>query len=260
MTQSEADWPPHFHVKSKETAGSASLSVYSGEQMVAHANLPQHFAENSGNVPTLVVTDGDSTLIQQEVIDELAAAAGVGPQVSAITEAAMAGGLDFSDSLHARVALLEGLPVSVFAEVRSRLTLTPGAEQLIEWTHARGAKFGVVSGGFTEVLEPLARQLGIDFVLANHLEVENGRLTGKVMGPVVDAHAKVEALTEWAEGTPENAVAIGDGANDIPMLQAAGVGIAFCAKPAVLLEVQSSISVPQLDLVIPLLGHLVPHQ
>lgn len=258
MTTSEADWPPHFSVKLEEAAGSASIFVYEGEGLVAHSVLPENFRSAQGSLPTLVVTDGDSTLIQQEVIDELAAVAGVGTEVSAITEAAMAGGLDFSSSLHERVALLEGLPVSAFDEVRSHLTLMPGARELIEWVHARGAKFGVVSGGFTGVLQPLVEELGIDFVLANDLGVEDGLLTGKVVGPVVDARAKVKALTAWSDGRPENVVAVGDGANDIPMLKAAGVGIAFCAKPVVLAEVESYISVPRLDLVVPLLGHLPP--
>lgn len=255
MNQSEADWPPNFTVRSEEAAGSASLFVYEGGQLVAQSHLPGNFMATPLAVPTLVVTDGDSTLIQQEVIDELAEVAGVGTQVRAITEVAMAGGLDFSTSLHERVALLEGLPVSAFDKVRSRLTLMPGARELIEWVHARGAKFGVVSGGFTEVLQPLVEELGIDFVLANRLGVEDGRLTGKVVGQVVDARAKVEAFTAWSGGKPDAAVAVGDGANDIPMLQTAGLGIAFCAKPAVLAEVGSYISVPRLDLVIPLLGH-----
>ncbi len=256
MVQSEADWSTEFNVRLKMADGSASLFVYEGEgDLVAHSTLPPAFTPPSPGLPSLVLTDGDSTLIQNEVIDELAHVAGVGSQVRAITESAMAGGLDFSHSLHKRVALLKGLPTSTFDEVRGRLRITPGTKKLIEWTHAQGAKFGVVSGGFVEVLAPLTEELGIDYLMANHLEARDGVLTGRVVGPVVDAAAKVDMLREWSGGAAKTAVAVGDGANDIPMLQAAGVGIAFCAKPAVLEEVPSYISVPRLDLVIPLLGH-----
>lgn len=184
----------------------------------------------------LVVMDVDSTLITAEVIDLLAARAGSDDEVAAITEAAMHGELDFAASLHARVATLAGLPATVLDEVRGSLVLTPGAVELVAGLAARGWPLGLVSGGFGEVVGPLATSLGIERWQANGLEVADGRLTGRVRGPVVDRAAKAAALRRWADELHvpmPRTVAIGDGANDLEMLAAAGLGIAFNAKPAV---------------------------
>lgn len=203
--------------------------------------------------PVLVVTDGDSTLIHQEVINELAAAAGVGAQVEALTSAAMHGHLDFSESLARRVALLKGAPESILDEVRGRLTVMEGARILVDWVHSVGGKFGVVSGGFVEVIAPLIEDLSIDYLVANRLEIQDGVLTGRVRGPIVDAQTKTRCIEEWSGGHTQRAAAVGDGANDIPMLETAGAGIAFCAKPAVRDSAPSYLNVPRLDAVIPLL-------
>ena len=180
--------------------------------------------------------DVDSTLITCEVIELLAGHAGSRDVVAAITDRAMHGEIDFATSLHERVATLAGLPVGVLADVQAEIELTPGARELIGELHRRGWPVGVVSGGFAEVVEPLAAALGIRHVRANHLEVADGVLTGRVRGPVVDRAAKESALREYAalEGINlADTVAIGDGANDLAMLAAAGFGIAFNAKPLV---------------------------
>lgn len=208
--------------------------------------------------PVLVITDADSTLLAEEVIDELAALAHVKDQVAAITEDAMQGEMDFTTSLHMRVALLKGLPESALATVRDRLTVTPGAERLISWTHQVSGKFGVVSGGFEEVLRPLVDRLGVDHLAANRLEIEDGKLTGRVLGDVIDADAKVTCLRSWSDNRPESSAAIGDGANDIPMLTTAGLGVAFCAKPAVREAASSYLDTPLLDGVVGLLGDNLP--
>ncbi|MDN5570525.1 MAG: phosphoserine phosphatase SerB [Propionibacteriaceae bacterium] len=205
----------------------------------------------------LVVMDVDSTLIQDEVIELLAAHAGRGAEVAAVTEAAMRGELDFSASLHRRVATLAGLPESIFDEVRADVRLTPGARTLVATLRDLGFAVGVVSGGFLEVVAPLAAELGITHVHANSLEVVDGVLTGRVAGPVVDRAAKAETLKRFAEaeGLPlSRTVAIGDGANDLDMLAAAGLGIAFNAKPAVRASADTALSLPHLDAVLYLLG------
>lgn len=205
----------------------------------------------------LVVMDVDSTLIQQEVIELLAAKAGVGDQVIAITDSAMRGEIDFAESLIARVALLKGLPESVIEEVRNEITLTPGARTLVATLHKLGHSVALVSGGFTEVIEPIAKDLQIAHVRANSLEVIDGALTGKVKGPIIDRAAKATALRDFAaiEGvTLEQTIAIGDGANDLDMISIAGLGIAFNAKPAVKAAADSSVSAPYLDSVLYLLG------
>ena len=201
--------------------------------------------------------DVDSTLIQDEVIELLAHHAGRGAEVAAVTERAMRGELDFTQSLHQRVEALAGLPESVFEEVRAAVTLTPGARTLCRTLLRLGFTLGVVSGGFIEVVAPLAEELGIKHVATNNLEVVDGILTGKVLGRVVDRAGKAESLRAFAaaEGLPmSRTVAIGDGANDIDMLAAAELGIAFNAKPLVRAQADTSVTVPYLDAVLYLLG------
>jgi phosphoserine phosphatase len=205
----------------------------------------------------LVVMDVDSTLIQQEVIELLAAKAGVEADVKSITDAAMRGELDFAESLKARVALLAGLPEAVIAQVQSEIALTPGARTLVKTLHQLGHSVALVSGGFTSVIEPLVKELGITHYRANTLEVIDGKLTGKVIEPIIDRAAKATALRDFAEieGVQlEQTVAIGDGANDLDMISIAGLGIAFNAKPAVKAAAASSVSAPYLDSVLYLLG------
>ena len=205
----------------------------------------------------LVVMDVDSTLIQQEVIELLAAKAGVEADVKSITDAAMRGELDFSESLKARVALLAGLPEAVIAQVQSEIALTPGARTLVKTLHQLGHSVALVSGGFTSVIEPLVKELGITHYRANTLEVVDGKLTGRVIEPIIDRAAKATALRDFAEieGVQlEQTVAIGDGANDLDMISIAGLGIAFNAKPAVKAAAASSVSAPYLDSVLYLLG------
>lgn len=195
--------------------------------------------------PGLLVMDVDSTLIDEEVIDELGEAAGKGEEIADVTERAMRGELEFCDALRARVALLEGLPVSVFDTVHDKLHFTRGALELIDTLHEHGWKVGVVSGGFHEVVDRLAAEGHIDLWIANRLDVEDGKLTGKVLGEIVCKTVKLHALRAWAErlGVPmSQTVAVGDGANDIPMIQAAGLGLAFCAKPKTQLAADESIN------------------
>lgn len=206
----------------------------------------------------LVVLDCDSTTIQDEVIELLADVAGTRRLVAEVTERAMRGELDFAESLRERVATLAGTPEAVFADAYARVRLTPGIRELIEATHARGGLVGVVSGGFHEVLDPLAADLGLDRWRANRLEVADGRLTGRTVGPVVDAAAKAETLREWAQeaGIPLTAtMAIGDGANDLAMMQIAGISVAFNAKPVVREAADVSVE-HDLAHVIPLLDRL----
>ena len=182
----------------------------------------------------LIVMDIDSTLINEEVIDLLGEEAGVGARVAQITERAMRGELDFRQALEERVGLLTGLDKSVFDRTFARVTFTPGALELVEAAHTRGWKVGVVSGGFHEVADRIVAAAGIDYCLANRLEVVDGRLTGRLAAEIVTKERKLEALRTWAAElglSMGQTVAMGDGANDIPMIQAAGTGIAFCAKP-----------------------------
>lgn len=205
----------------------------------------------------MVAFDMDSTLIQTEVIDELAMAAGVGEEVSAITEAAMNGELDFKESLIRRVALLEGLDEKVLEEIAENLPLTSGAERLIRTLRTLGYRTAILSGGFSFSGAALQRRLGIDFVFANELEIENGRLTGKVSGEIVDGARKAALLAQLAEQEGlrlEQTIAVGDGANDLPMLDAAGLGIAFHAKPKVRASAEQVISNLGLDGILYLIG------
>ena len=205
----------------------------------------------------VVLLDMDSTLIQQEVIDLLADKVGVGEKVSKITESAMRGDIDFTTSLKERVALLAGASEEIFTDVFESISLTPGALDLIKTLHKLGHKVGVVSGGFLNVIEPLLRDLRIDFYRANTLEVIGGKITGRISGPIINREAKAEALVEFAkkEGVELNqTIAIGDGANDLGMIEIAGLGIAFNAKPKVKLQADASISTPYLDSVLFLMG------
>jgi phosphoserine phosphatase len=205
----------------------------------------------------LIVLDVDSTLVRGEVIDELAARAGRAAEVARITAAAMNGELDFAESLRARVGVLAGLPVEVLDEVREALVLTPGARTLIRTLQRLGFRCGIVSGGFTQITGPLADALGLDFSAANTLEVVDGKLTGGLVGEIVDRPGKARALARFAEqyGIPlEQTVAVGDGANDLDMLNTAGLGIAFNAKPFVREQAHTALNQPYLDSVLQVLG------
>ena len=205
----------------------------------------------------LVVLDADSTLIREEAIELLADAAGSLALVTEVTERAMRGELDFAESLRERVATLAGLDADVLASARERMTPTDGVHELVERVHAARGLVGVVSGGFHELLDPLAERLGLDFCRANRLEVSDGRLTGRVDGPIVDAAAKARALDEWASasGIPRsNTIAVGDGANDLEMLGHAALGVAFCAKPVVREQADVAIDTPDLSAVLALIG------
>ncbi|MCT1640027.1 MULTISPECIES: phosphoserine phosphatase SerB [Dietzia] len=205
----------------------------------------------------LVVFDVDSTLVQGEVIEMLAAHAGKEEEVRAVTERAMRGELDFAQSLHERVATLAGLPATVLDEVAASIVLTPGARTTIRTLKRLGIRCGVVSGGFIQVISGLVEELGLDFAKANTLEIVDGHLTGRVIGEVVDREAKAAYLRSFADElgiTLSQTVAVGDGANDIDMLTTAGLGIAFCAKPALREVADASLSKPFLDTVLFVLG------
>ncbi|MDI2098152.1 phosphoserine phosphatase SerB [Ruicaihuangia caeni] len=205
----------------------------------------------------LVVLDVDSTLIENEVIELLAEEAGSLDEVADITERAMNGELDFAASLRARVATLTGLSTGVFERARQRVTVTNGAERLIEGVHSAGGRVGVVSGGFHEVLDPIAEELSLWNWSANRLAVLDDRLTGEVDGPIIDAEAKAEALRRWAGelGVPmSRTVAIGDGANDLKMMAIAGLSVAFDAKEPVRRAAAVSLDQRDLGQVLPLLG------
>ena len=208
-------------------------------------------------VKRLVQLDVDSTFIQQEAIELLAAKAGVLTEVSKITDAAMRGELDFAQSLLARVGLLRGLPETVFDEVRDEITLTDGASDLVKLLHGQGHVVSLVSGGFVNIMQPIVDELKIDYFKANTLEVVDGLLTGQVLGSIVDRAAKAQALTEFAldaHVAMENTVAIGDGANDLDMMALAGLSIAFNAKPVVIEAADLSITEPTLSSVAQLMG------
>jgi len=205
----------------------------------------------------LIVLDVDSTLIENEVIELLAEEAGSLTEVAEITHRAMSGELDFAESLRARVSTLAGLDTGVFERVAPRILVTAGVPELVETVHSAGGMIGVVSGGFHEVLDPVAEKLGLDFWRANRLGVADGRLTGLVDGDIVDAAGKARALVEWAgtSGVPlASTVAVGDGANDLLMMAAAGLSIAFDAKPRVRDHADVVIATRDLSQVLGLVG------
>jgi phosphoserine phosphatase len=205
----------------------------------------------------LVVFDVDSTLIEDEVIELLAECAGKRAEVAEVTDRAMRGELDFTGSLKARVINLAGLPESVIQESLSKITITKGARELIAAIHNAGGKVAAVSGGFTQLLEPLAKELKLDYYRANQLEIIDGKLTGQVTGPIIDKPAKADALTQWATElglSIKNTVAVGDGANDLDMMQVAGLSIGFNAKPRVRQSADVLIAENDLSEVIGLLG------
>lgn len=205
----------------------------------------------------LVVFDVDSTLIEDEVIELLADCAGKRAEVAEVTDRAMRGELDFTGSLRARVLNLAGLPESVIQESLSKITVTKGARELIAAIHNAGGKVAAVSGGFTQLLEPLAKELKLDYYRANQLEIIEGKLTGQVTGLIIDKPAKAQALTQWANElglSIKNTVAIGDGANDLDMMQVAGLSIGFNAKPRVRQSADVLIAENDLSEVIGLLG------
>jgi phosphoserine phosphatase len=217
---------------------------------VQAANLTRHGMR-------LIVMDVDSTLIQGEVIEMLAAHAGCEAQVAEVTERAMRGELDFEESLRARVALLKGIPASAIHEVYDAIHLNPGARTMVRTLRRLGYRFAIVSGGFSQITSRLATDLGIHYQRANELEIVDGVLTGNIVGEVVDRAGKARALREFAAelGIPESAtVAIGDGANDLDMLSAAGLGVAYNAKPVVRSQAHTAVSVPYLDTIMYLLG------
>ncbi|HEX2743159.1 MAG TPA: phosphoserine phosphatase SerB [Streptosporangiaceae bacterium] len=244
------------------------MDVSGGNPAALRADLARAAAEQGVDVAVqrgglhrramrLIVMDVDSTLIQDEVIDLLAARAGCAAEVAKLTESAMRGEQDFASSLRERVALLAGLEAGVLDEVRGELRLTAGARTLIATLGGLGYKFGIVSGGFVQVIEPLAAELGIGYVAANVLEIAAGKLTGRLSGAVIDRAGKADALRRFAAdaGVPlSQTVAIGDGANDLDMIAAAGLGVAFNAKPMVRDAADTSLSVPYLDAVMYLLG------
>jgi phosphoserine phosphatase len=205
----------------------------------------------------LVVMDVDSTLIEQEVIDLLAEACGVGEQVRSITESAMRGELDFEASLRKRVSLLKGQPSTIIDDVAAKISLTPGARTLIRTLNKLGHGVGLVSGGFSQVIDPIAQQLGIANVRSNTLEIIDNVLTGNLTGPIIDRAGKAQALKDFAaveKISLANTIAIGDGANDLDMIATAGLGIAFNAKPKVQEAAQSALNAPYLDSVLFILG------
>jgi phosphoserine phosphatase len=220
-------------------------------------DLAVELGGSARNLKRLVLLDMDSTLIEQEVIDLLAEYSGKSQIVSDITAKAMSGELDFKQALSARVELLAGLDESVIDQVRQKITLTKGAQQLITELHNLGHKVGVVSGGFIDVIEPILKDLEIDFYKANKLDIRDGKLTGNVVGKVIDGSEKLAALKEFVDKEGINiqqTVAIGDGANDLEMIQAAGLGIAFNAKPKVAQSADTTLNIKDLSAVLLLLG------
>ncbi len=239
-----------------------SVTTLRTELMSLSSRLDVDLAYQEDNVyrrnRRLIVFDMDSTLIREEVIDELAKEAGVGEQVVEITEAAMRGELDFSQSLRKRVSLLEGLPESVLAKVASRLHVNDGADRLLSQLRQLGFKTAILSGGFDYFGNHLQKKLGIDYVYANKLEIVDGKLTGKVLGDIVDANRKAALLEQLAaeQGlTLQQTIAVGDGANDLKMLGIAGMGVAFHAKPLVRESADYALTNLGLDAILYLMGY-----
>ena len=258
----EASEPQSLNLEFHVTSSQANqVAVRKALQKLSHEYLIDITIQpgRSGNFPPgLVVFDMDSTLIDAEVIDELALEAGVGEQVSAITEAAMRGELDFQQSFTTRVALLEGLRDDALLAVADRLQLNPGAEFLLSNLKHLGFKTAIISGGFSFFARHLQSRLGIDYIYANQLDIDDGVVTGKVVGEIIDGQRKAQILTEIAhrEGlVTEQVVAVGDGANDLPMLGIAGLGIAYRAKPRVRVEAKQAISNNTLAAVLCILGY-----
>lgn len=238
----------------QEFANSSALTVdcVMGENVVSHSVITRSIGKKR-----LVLLDVDSTLIQEEVIELLANKAGAGAEVARITAAAMSGQIEFAAALAARVKLLTGLPETVLEEVRQEITLTAGARELISVLQKLGHQVGIVSGGFIDVIEPLAKELLIDFIRANKLEIMEGKLTGRLEGSVIDRAGKAQALRDFAKISDveiAETVAIGDGANDIDMLKIAGIGIAFNAKPILQSVADISLNSPNLDCALYLMG------
>lgn len=232
----------------------ASLLEVAADRSIDIAVQPHGLSRRSSR---LVVLDVDSTLIRNEVIDLLAQEAGCGKQVANITEQAMLGQIDFEDALHQRVALLAGSPESIITSAIAKIVLTPGARTFIRTLRRLGYQIAIISGGFTHFTDHLSEVLGLDHSFANQLEIVNGKLTGNLLGQIVDAQTKADLLIQIAhlENIPlEQTVAVGDGANDLPMLQHAGLGIAFNAKPLLKDAADTSISVPYLDAILFMLG------
>ena len=230
------------------------LALEAAEQSIDVAVQPTNLLRHGMR---LIVMDVDSTLIQGEVIEMLAAHAGCEEEVAEVTERAMAGELDFEESLRSRVALLEGVPQSALDEVYDQIVLAPGARTLVRTLTRLGYRFAIVSGGFSQVTDRLAADLGVHFARANELEIVDGRLSGRIVGEVVDRAGKARALHEFADEVGidlASTIAIGDGANDLDMLAAAGLGIAFNAKPRVQEAADTSVNVPYLDAILYLLG------
>lgn len=234
--------------------------VQSALSKVAIANkidLSVQLGGSASQLKRVVLLDMDSTLIEEEVIDILASYAGKSQIASEITKKAMAGEMDFNHSLNSRVSLLAGLDESVLMNARKQITFTTGAQALVEQLHKLGHEVGVVSGGFIDVIEPILHSLKVDFYRANKLEIQDGKLTGKLVGKIIDSDEKAIALQEFANlaGVDlQQTVAIGDGANDLKMIQTAGLGIAFNAKPKVVESADSTISFRDLSAVLPLMG------
>jgi phosphoserine phosphatase len=232
-------------------------ALLSREAAVQHVDVAVQRSGLHRRGKRLVVMDVDSTLIQGEVIEMLAEHAGCGAEVARVTEEAMRGELDFAESLRARVALLEGLDASALDEVRAAVQLSPGARTLVRTLKRLDYRIALVSGGFSQIVDAIAAELGIDYAVANELEIVDGRLTGRVVGPIVDRAEKANALERFAQmaGVPlAQTVAVGDGANDLDMLARAGLGIAFNAKPVVRQAAHTTVNVPYLDTVLYLLG------